>query len=101
MEYTSTIVVIGGTGKGENPAKLHTQIEPVRLGKDMSMAITSISHGELYNVHSGNNKIYLNSTYVGMIGAGVPGSSIDYVLNEAGSLMGVFINSRQSFFRIF
>ena len=86
MEYTSTIVVIGGAGKGENPAKLHTQIEPVRLDKDMSMAITSISHGELYNVHSGNNKIYLNSTYVGMTAAGVPGSSNDYELNEAGSL---------------
>ena len=61
MEYTRTIVVIGGTGKGENPAKLHIQIEPVRLDKDMSMAITSISHGELYNVHSRNNKTSLFS----------------------------------------
>ncbi len=73
MEYTHTIVVIGG--KGENPAKLHTQIAPVRLDKDMSMAITSISHGEIYNVHSSNNKIYVNSvTLSTMIGAATPGA---------------------------
>ena len=59
MEYTHSIVVVDG--KGANPAKLHTQLEPIRFDKDMSMAITSISHGEIYNVYSVNNKIYLNS----------------------------------------
>ena len=43
MEYTHTIVVIDG--KEKNPAKLHTRLEPIRLDKDTSMAITSISHG--------------------------------------------------------
>ena len=80
MEYTRTIVVI--SGKGDNPAKLHTQIQPVRLDKDMSMAITSISHGEIYNVHSGNNKIYLNSSTEGAVGAGVPGGPAQYTTNE-------------------
>ena len=80
MEYTHTIVVIGG--KGENPAKLHTQIAPVRLDKDMSMAITSISHGEIYNVHSANNKIYLNSLVDGITPAAIPGRRPVYAYNE-------------------
>jgi len=82
MEYTHTIVVIGG--KGENPAKLHTQIAPVRLDKDMSMAITSITHGEIYNVHSGNNKIYLNSvTMMPEVAATAPGAKPSlYTTNE-------------------
>ena len=81
MEYTHTIVVIGG--KGENPAKLHTQIAPVRLDKDMSMAITSISHGEIYNVHSANNKIYLKSLVTEIpVEAGIPGRPPVYAFNE-------------------
>jgi len=74
MEYTHTVVVIDD--KENNPAKLHTQLEPIRFDKDMSMAITSISHGEIYNVHSGNNKIYLNSVNIiarGMMPALAPG----------------------------
>ena len=39
MEYTHSIVVVDG--KGGNPAKLHTQLEPIRFDKDMSMAITT------------------------------------------------------------
>ena len=87
MEYTRTIVVI--SGKGENPAKLHTQLEPVRLDKDMSMAITSISHGELYNVHNGNNNIYLNSIYAGVVPVVVAGreKAYKYALNESKPLM--------------
>ena len=76
MEYTHTIVVIDG--KEENPAKLHTQLEPIRFDKDMSMAITTISHGEIYNVYSGNNKIYLNSVPGGPIPASVPGQPVRY-----------------------
>ena len=75
MEYAHTIVVVGG--EGGNPAKLHTQIEPLRLDKDMSMGVTSISHGEIYNVHSGNNKIYLNSS-TAVAGAGIPGGPGQY-----------------------
>ena len=81
MEYTHTIVVIDG--KEKNPAKLHTRLEPIRLDKDASMAITSISHGEIYNVHSGNNKIYLNSSTEGQpVGAAVPGGLGQYATNE-------------------
>ena len=76
MEYTHTIVVVGG--KGENPAKLHTQLEPIRFNKDVSMAITTISHGEIYNVHSGNNKIYLNSVPGGAAPASVPGQPVHH-----------------------
>ena len=47
-------------GRGANPAKLQTQLEPVKLSKDMTMAITSIAYGEIYNIHDGNNKIYFS-----------------------------------------
>ena len=79
MEYTHTIVVIDG--KEKNPAKLHTRLEPIRLDKDTSMAITSISHGEIYNVYSGNNKIYLNSV-TEQPAAGVPEQSDNYTTIE-------------------
>ena len=72
MEYTHSIVVVDG--KGGNPAKLHTQLEPIRFDKDMSMAITSISHGEIYNVYSANNKIYVNSI-AEQAAAAAPGQS--------------------------
>ena len=79
MEYTHSIVVVDG--KGGNPAKLHTQLEPIRFDKDMSMAITSISHGEIYNVYSGNNKIYLNSIPENSEAA-VPGQPARYMTIE-------------------
>ena len=47
-------------GRGANPAKLQTIVEPVNLNKDMGMAITSIAYGEIYNIHDGNNKIYFS-----------------------------------------
>ena len=47
-------------GRGANPAKLQTQLEPVKLSKGMTMAITSIAYGEIYNIHDGNNKIYFS-----------------------------------------
>ena len=75
MEYTRTIVVIGG--KDKNPAKLHTQLEPIRFDRDMSMAVTAISHGEIQNVHSDNNKIYLNT-----IGAVISGASLKPIMLE-------------------
>ena len=80
MEYTHSIVVVDG--KGGNPAKLHTQLEPIRFDKDMSMAITSISHGEIYNVYSGNNKIYLNSIAENSAGATAPGQPTRYMAIE-------------------
>ena len=44
-------------GRDANPAKLQTQLEPVKLNQGMTMAITSIAYGEIYNIHEGNNKI--------------------------------------------
>ena len=84
MEYTHSIVVVDG--KGGNPAKLHTQLEPIRFDKDMSMAITSISHGEIYNVYSGNNKIYVNSI-AEQSAAGTPGQSAQYTTIENNPIM--------------
>ena len=45
-------------GRHANPAKLQTQVEPVNLNHAMTMAVTSISYGEIYNIHDDNNKIY-------------------------------------------
>ena len=52
METISNVVVVGSD---KNPAKLHTRLDPVRLRKDMAMAVTSISHGEAFNVTKQNN----------------------------------------------
>ena len=64
MDNIQNIVVIGG--KGKNPAKLRTQLEPVKLDIDMEMAITSLSHGEIYNIHNENNKIYVSKVEFGI-----------------------------------
>ena len=37
MEYTHSIVVVDG--KGGNPAKLHTQLEPIRFDKDILLTL--------------------------------------------------------------
>ena len=47
---------MGGTETG-NQAKLQTQLKPVKLDKNVGIAITSIFHGEVYNVNDGNNKV--------------------------------------------
>ena len=56
--------IIVSDGRGANPAKLHTQIDPVRLSKGMGLALTSIAYGEIYNVHEGNNKVYFALTEI-------------------------------------
>lgn len=53
-----SIVVVSKVGA--NPAQLQTNIEPVRLQHDMGIAVTSISYGEVYNVHKDNNNIYFS-----------------------------------------
>ena len=50
------IVVV--SGRNYNPAKLQTQIDPVRLPHGMTVALTSIAYGEILNIHDQNNKIY-------------------------------------------
>ncbi len=56
MENIRNIVIVGG--EQENPSRFFTQIEPVKLTENVGMAITSLCHGEVFNIHSGNNKIY-------------------------------------------
>lgn len=54
MDAIQNIIVIGDGGC----AKYYTTVHPVRFQQPMSMAITSICHGPLSNIHEGNNKIY-------------------------------------------
>jgi hypothetical protein len=61
MNTPNTIVIVGGTETG-NQAKLQTQLKPVKLDKNVGIAITSIFHGEVYNVNDGNNKVYFYTT---------------------------------------
>ena len=42
-------------GQDANPAKLQTQLEPVKLNQGMTMVITSFAYGEIYNIHDGND----------------------------------------------
>lgn len=65
MSYLRDIVVI--SDKNDTPARLRIQIDPVKLDKDIGMAITSIYHGEILNVHSKNNTIFVNWNYADTI----------------------------------
>ena len=56
MRKFSNIVVIGGVK--ENPAHFETEIGPVKLDKDYEVCLASICHGQIYNIHDGNNKVY-------------------------------------------
>lgn len=61
MENISNVVVVG---TGSNPSKLHTQLDPVRLTSDMGMTVTSICHGEAFNITKDNNSFRLWLTLV-------------------------------------
>ena len=56
MESIRKVVIVGG--KDGNPSRFITQIEPVKLVKDSEMAITSLHHGEVFNINNTNNKVY-------------------------------------------
>ena len=51
-----SIVAIGG--RGGNPARVETKIDPTKLDQGMTVAITSIAYGTILNIHDENNKIY-------------------------------------------
>ena len=53
------IVVV--SGRNDNPAKLQTQIDPVRLPHGMTVALTSIVYGEILN-KSGKKVDFLIAT---------------------------------------
>ena len=54
------IVVV--SGENDNPAKLQTRIDPVRLPYGVTIALTSIAYGEILNIHNENNNIYFTFT---------------------------------------
>ena len=56
METPNTVVIVGGVD--ENQAKLQTQLKPTRVNENAGIAITSIYHGEVYNINKTNNTIH-------------------------------------------
>ena len=58
METPHTIVIVGGVDG--NQAKLETQLEPTKLNQDVGIAITSLYHGEVFNINDSNNTITYN-----------------------------------------
>jgi hypothetical protein len=55
MESIQNIVI---TSQNENPARFVTSIDPVKIKTSSEMAVINLCHGEVFNVHSGNNKVY-------------------------------------------
>lgn len=55
MDSIKTIVIVGG--EGDNQAKLQTQLKPVKIAEGVGLAITSIYHGEVYNITESNNTV--------------------------------------------
>ena len=55
MDTPNTIVIVGGLN--DNQAKLQTQLKPVKIEKNLGLAITSIFHGEVYNINKNNNTV--------------------------------------------
>ena len=57
MSIVHNYVVCGG--RKSNPASLSVHMQPVKLTQNTGMAVTSIGHGEIYNINSFNNKYML------------------------------------------
>ena len=56
MNDISNIVIVGGANV--NPAYFETQIDPVKLSTDCEVCVSSLCHGEVYNIHNENNTVY-------------------------------------------
>ena len=56
MHNVSNVTIIGGADG--NPAYFETQIEPTKLDTNCELCVSSIYHGEVYNIHEGNNTVY-------------------------------------------
>ena len=56
MDVPNTIVIVGG--EENNQAKLSTLLKPVKIDNQVGLAITSIFHGEVYNINESNNNVY-------------------------------------------
>ena len=56
MNQPRNVVIVGGID-GEQ-GKLQTYLEPVKLEDNFGLAVTSIFHGEVFNISSSYNKVY-------------------------------------------
>ena len=55
MDHPHNFVVVGENIK--TPAKLSTQLQPIKLNQNVGMAINSIFHGSIYNITSENQHV--------------------------------------------
>ena len=58
MNNIHNIIAIGG--HDDNQSRFLTQIKPVKLKEDAEIAITSIYHGQIFNITNENNKVYFH-----------------------------------------
>ena len=63
MDYNRSIVIVGG--ENDNQAKLFSQLNPIRLSQNKSIAIKSIFHGTVFNINKNNNSIHYQITPIG------------------------------------
>ena len=61
MNNIHNIIAVGG--HDDNQSRFLTQIKPVKLEEDAEIALTSIFHGQIFNITNGNNKIYFYKNY--------------------------------------
>ena len=61
MNNIHNIIAVGG--HDDNQSRFLTQIKPVKLQEDAEIALTSIFHGQIFNITNGNNKIYFHKIY--------------------------------------
>ena len=83
MNDISNIVIAGGAN--ENPAYFETQLDPVKLSTDCEVCVSSLCHGEVYNIHNENNTVYFyygNQLQIERIKQ-IRGKAV--VLNDSGS----------------
>ena len=77
MESIKNIVITSHEG---NPSRFITSIDPVNIAIDSEMAVTNLCHSHVFNIHSGNNKVY----YYNMLNAERP-----YTLDMIKKLRGI------------
>ena len=67
MSTTRNYIIAGG--RGDDPANLSVNMEPVKLADGMSIAVKSISYGEVWNVNDLNNsfRVRMKLQYLGDI----------------------------------
>lgn len=52
----------------KHPAKLKTQLEPIKIQDGAGMAVTSICYGEIRKINKNNNKVYFSMTTAEALG---------------------------------